>query len=140
MREELSTEHEYELFDATSQEIITLHSYLEQYISSEYQKIVAEKETASGIVQGVVYRLGRSCAYLWYLGNYTADIANPNPVPGRTEKPDGYLLEAEFEDLDLLGKVIAIYDTDKKLVGLLKINKLRYFYENYTAASGKKPN
>lgn len=137
MREEISTEHEYEMFEATNEEIIALHGCIGQYMADQYQLIVEEKENDTGIVEGVVYRLGRICHYSWYLENYIRNMISKGDFLDSQHKPDGYLLEAEFEDLETLGKIIAHYDTEGKLKQLLKIEKLRYFYENFKAASGK---
>ena len=110
---------------------------MERYIADEYRQIAAEANDDAEIAQGVVYNLRRACQYLWYLSNYTQDIASPDPLPGQKGKSFDYLLEAEFEDMELLGKIISIYDADNKLASWLKIDKLRYFYENFNAASGK---
>lgn len=142
MRDELSTEFEHVIIEVTAQEITELEICLRKYLEQEYRAILKNSPDDIHTVSSVVYKIGTPCHYWWYLLNYTEDIqrrqnGEPDIHTGKIGMQDGYMIEAEFNDLELLGKVIALFEEDEKLNSLLaKSDKLLYFYENFKAAQG----
>ncbi len=143
MKEELFTEFESEVLELTGDEILLLESCLRAYLEQEYRAILEDSSDAIDIVSSVVNQIGIPCHYWWYLLNYTEDIersrmGEPDPHTGEVGVIGGYAIEAEYNDLELLGKVVAMFDKEEKAKNILaKSDKLTYFFQNFKAAQGQ---
>lgn len=109
-------------------EIIALATYLDKYLNDQYLQTLGRTESRSDLVETAV-------AYRHYIGQYLNDIYRPRGGPPSC-KCNHFTLEASLIDQQLIGTLIANYDTRRVLHPQLWCAAIFAFYETAVATSG----